>query len=261
MNLNQVKKIVPFIFAFFLCINYTITHAQPEISNNTFQSYQLSSPRVSKAYAQYNEKLKKEFAAKGLNYTSSDIVIRVFKAHSEFEVWAKNKDVDTFSLFKRYNVCARSGNLGPKRWEGDRQVPEGYYFISDFNPKSDFYLSLLVSYPNYSDLILGNKTIPGGDIYIHGGCLTVGCMPMTNEGIEEIYTLCLNARLNGQTNIPVQIFPVRFNKASIDFLAKEYGNDLGRQKFWMNLKAGYDYFERYKKILPVMYDPQGKYIF
>ena len=261
MKRSSIKNSFSLIFVFSLLLCSTVLFAQAELNTNNFQSYQLTSPRVAKAYAQYNEQLSREFAARGLNYASSDILIRVFKAHSEFEVWAKNKGVDTFTLFKRYNVCAQSGGLGPKRVEGDRQVPEGFYFISDFNPKSDFYLSLLVSYPNYSDLILGNKTIPGGAIYIHGGCLTVGCMPMTDVGIQEIYTLCLNSRLNGQTNIPVQIFPVRFNKESIGFLAQQYGDDLARQKFWMNLKSGYDYFERNRKILPVMYDPQGKYVF
>lgn len=261
MKWRLVKNSFSLAFVFSLLFGTTVLFAQTELNKNDFQTYQFSSPRVAKAYAQYNDQLKREFTAKGLNYESSDILIRVFKAHSEFEVWAKNKDVDTFTLFKRYNVCAQSGGLGPKRVEGDRQVPEGYYFISDFNPSSDFYLSLLVSYPNYSDLILGNKTGPGGAIYIHGGCLTVGCMPMTDSGIQEIYTLCLNSRLHGQTNIPVQIFPVRFNRESIGFLTQQYGGDLSKQKFWMNLKSGYDYFERNKKILPVMYDPQGKYVF
>lgn len=261
MKWRLVKNSFSFLITLLFCS--TLLFAQTTTPSNTsdFQTYQLSSPRVAKAYAQYNDQLKREFAAKGLNYESSDILIRVFKAHSELEIWVKDKDVDTFTLFKQYNVCAQSGGLGPKRVEGDRQVPEGFYFISNFNPSSDFYLSLLVSYPNYSDMVLGNKTLPGGSIYIHGGCLTVGCMPMTDAGIQEIYTLCLNSRLHGQTNIPVQIFPVRFNKESIGFLTQQYGNDLSTQKFWMNLKSGYDYFERYKKILPVMYDPQGKYVF
>ena len=257
----SIKNILVLIFVFSFLLSSTALFAQKEKNFNDFQTFQFAAPRVAKAYSQFNDQLKREFTNRGLNYAASDIMIRVFKAHSELEVWAKNRDVDTFMLFKKYNVCAQSGGLGPKRIEGDRQVPEGFYFISDFNPRSDFYLSLLVSYPNYSDLILGNKQTPGSAIYIHGGCLTVGCMPMTDVVIQEIYTLCLNSRLNGQTNIPVQIFPVRFNKESIGFLSQEYGGDLERQKFWMNLKSGYDYFERNRKILPVMYDQQGKYVF
>jgi murein L,D-transpeptidase YafK len=237
------------------------TTTQAQSDNSLFKSYQMGAPRVAKAYAQYNENLKKAFEAKGLAYPPSDVYIRSFKAHNEFEVWVKNPDVDTYTLFKEYKICALSGSLGPKRWEGDRQVPEGLYFISDFNPKSDFYLSMLLNYPNYSDLILGNKSTPGGDIYIHGGCMTVGCLPMKDEGIQEIYTLCLNAKLNGQNNIPVHVFPVRFNKAGINFLGREYAEDTTKQKFWINLKAGYDYFEKNRMILPVMYTPEGKYVF
>lgn len=250
-----------FLSVLFLLFGSQHVSGQGDFSTDNFQAYQFSAPRVAKAYSDYNNKLKAEFHEKHLSYPPEEMVIRVFKAHNEFEIWVKNKNTDTFSFFKKYNICALSGVLGPKRWEGDRQVPEGYYFISDFNPKSDFYLSLMLSYPNYSDLILGNKSNPGGNIYIHGGCVTIGCMPMTNEGIEEIYTLCLAARLNGQINIPVQVFPVRFNKTGLDFLGREYGDDINRQRFWINLKAGYDYFETTHKILPVMYNTQGKYVF
>jgi murein L,D-transpeptidase YafK len=247
-----------------LCITLMLlpgvpVHAQWDAQS--FKNFQLAHPRVAKAYNQYNDKLRKEFEDKGLSYPPEEIYIRSFKAHNEMEVWAKEKGNDTFTLFKTYKICALSGVLGPKRWEGDRQVPEGFYFISDFNPTSEFYLSMLLNYPNYSDQILSNKQTPGGDIYIHGGCVTVGCMPMTDSGIQEIYTLCLNARVNGQTNIPVHIFPVRFNRTGLNFLGREYQDDVAKQRFWINLKAGYDYFEKTHTLLPVMYNEEGKYVF
>jgi murein L,D-transpeptidase YafK len=251
-----------FFFLAFILISFIgIQPITAQSDNTSFKNIQLAAPRVAKAYAQYNEQLKKQFEAKGLNYPPNNIYIRAFKAQNEFEVWVKNKDADTFSLFKLYKICALSGSLGPKRWEGDRQVPEGFYFISNFNPNSDFYLSLLLNYPNYSDMLLGNKADPGGDIYIHGGCVTVGCMPMQDAGIQEIYTLCLNAKFNGQNNIPVHVFPTRFTKAGLNFLGREYADDVSRQRFWINLKAGYDYFERTHKLYPVMYNQEGKYIY
>src|SRR5690554_3362072 len=243
----------------FMAFTPFFTFAQQGKSN--FENFQFNAPRVSQAYAQYNDVLRKEFTEKGLAYPPKEMLIRAFKAHNELEIWVKNNDDDTFTLFKDYSICALSGTLGPKRWEGDLQVPEGFYFISDFNPRSDFHLSLLLNYPNYSDLLLGNKQTPGGAIYIHGGCMTVGCLPMTDQGIKEIYTLSLVAKLNGQNNIPVHVFPIRFNKVGINFLGREYGRDQDRQKFWINLKAGHDYFERHKKIPPVMYNQEGKYIF
>lgn len=235
--------------------------SQDRIYRKEFNQKQLNSPRVAAAYAKHDPLLREAFKKKGLNYPADNIYIRSFKATNEMEIWVKNKDADTFTLFKKYDICALSGSLGPKRWEGDRQVPEGFYFISDFNDRSDFHLSMLINYPNYSDLILGNKMTPGSAIYIHGGCYTVGCLPMTNEIIEEIYILSLTTKMNGQNNIPVHVFPVRFNETSIGFLAKEYGEDLEKQKFWLNLKVGYDYFEKNKNIFPVMYNQDGKYVF
>lgn len=251
-----------FLFAVLCSLAVTaVVRAQVNTDISVFKAYQMSMPRVSQAFSQFNDVLKKEFEQKGLVYPPKDIYLRSFKAQNELEVWVKNPGADTFSFFKLYKVCALSGSLGPKRWEGDRQVPEGLYFINHFNPKSDFHLSMLVSYPNYSDMVLGNKDKPGGDIYIHGACYTVGCLPMTDNIIKELYILCLNARFQGQNNIPIHIFPTRFNKASVGFLAKEYGKDEDKHRFWLNLKAGYDYFEAHKKVLPVMYTKDGKYVF
>lgn len=235
------------------------SYAQDDIQ--AFRNFQFSFSRVSNAYMQYNDELQKMFTDKGLSYPPKDIYIRSFKAQNEMELWGRDNPEDEYQLVKNYRICALSGILGPKRVEGDRQVPEGFYFIEDFNPKSDYHLSMLVSYPNYSDKVLGDKRKPGGDIYIHGGCMTVGCMPMTNDIIKELYVVCLNAKLNGETYIPVHIYPTRFDRVGLNFLGRQYATDEAKQRFWVNLKRGYDYFERNHKLQPVMYSPEGDYIF
>ena len=248
-----------FLYSFLiLALSVNTTYAQDDVQ--AFRNFQLSFNRVSQAWLKYNDTLQKMFASKGLSYPPKDIYLRTFKAQNELELWGRDDVEDPYKLVKTYRICALSGILGPKRTEGDRQVPEGYYFIDDFNPKSDFFLSLLISYPNYSDMLLSDKKKPGGDIYIHGGCVTIGCMPMTDIGIQELYTLCLNAKLNGQTNIPVHIFPTRYTQAGLNYLGREYGSDTTKQRFWVNLKNGYDYFERNQQIQPVMYSPEGKYL-
>jgi len=230
--------------------------AQSEVDN--FRNSQFSSSRVTDAWRKYDDSLAKEFRKKSIAYPPKDIFLRAFKSQNEMELWARNNSTSEYRLIKTYRICAISGTLGPKRFQGDRQVPEGYYFIDEFNSKSDYYLSLLLSYPNYSDKILGMGNL-GGDIYIHGGCVTVGCMPMTNDGIQEIYTLCLNAKLNGEENIPVHIYPTRLNKNGMAYLNREYPNDPARLQFWSDMKVGYEYFEKYHKLLPVMYTPDGRY--
>lgn len=248
-------------YCLLLAFCFTGINAQAQDETQTFRNFQFSFNRVSQAWLKCNDSLGKLFRSRDIQYPPHEVYVRSFKSNNEMEIWARNDDTSRFTLVKRYQVCALSGILGPKRLEGDHQVPEGLYFIEDFNPKSDFYLSLLINYPNYSDLVLGDKKRPGGDIYIHGGCVTVGCLPLTDQFIQEFYVICLSAKLNGQHYIPVHIFPTRFNKQGLNFLGRTYTGDLEKQRFWVNLKAGYDYFERHHKILPVMYTAEGKYVF
>jgi murein L,D-transpeptidase YafK len=85
-------------------------------------------------------------------------------------------------------------------------------------------------------------------------------MPMTDEGIQELYTLCLNAKVNGEENIPVHIYPTRLTDKGMAYLAREYAGYNEKQEFWNTLRASYDYFEKHHKLLPVMYGPDGKYV-
>lgn len=234
-------------------------HVAAQNDAQSFKSFQLSCGRVTGALNKYNDTLEKEFKKKNVAWPAKDIYLRAFKSQNEMELWARNSDNSEYKLIKTYHICAISGLLGPKRAQGDRQVPEGFYFIEEFNPKSDYYLSLLLNYPNYCDQVTGKDKL-GGDIYIHGGCVTVGCLPMTDAGVQELYAVCLNAKINGDEYIPVHIFPTRLTKNGMSYLSREFPNDPGRQQFWANLKTSYDYFEKNHKLLPVMYSPDGKYI-
>ncbi|MGX5816849.1 L,D-transpeptidase family protein [Chitinophaga lutea] len=231
-------------------------------AQQTFLDNQKMFPRVGMAFREKEEQLKAEFAKKGIPYPAKQIYIRSFKLDSELEIWGRNNVTDTFRLLKSYRVCSLSGKMGPKRKEGDRQVPEGFYYINDFNPNSSFHLSLGINYPNYSDKILADQKKPGGDIYIHGSCLTVGCIPLTDDFIEEVYIMAVQAKHNGQDFIPVHVFPVRFgNSRSMDYLGSVSLADNESQKFWLNLKSAYDYFEKNRRLPVVMVNSQGKYVY
>jgi murein L,D-transpeptidase YafK len=232
----------------------------PQYPDNNFFQSQKNAARVNTALNTCDNEWKRICKEKKLNYPNIEIFMREFKADSKLEIWGRNNSEDTFTLIKEYPVCVLSGKMGPKRREGDLQVPEGFYFIDEFNANSNYYLSLLVSYPNYSDLVKGDKEAPGGAIYIHGSCVTVGCMPVTDDLIKEIYTIALQCRTNGQLYIPVHIFPTRFNRYGLDYLGKFYKEN-DNQRFWINLKKGYDYFEANKKLFPVMYDEAGNYAY
>jgi murein L,D-transpeptidase YafK len=227
----------------------------------TFLSQQLQYPVFQSAFEKKDSVLRKEFEAKGLHYPAHYIYLRSFKYDSYLEVWVKSRATDTFALFKRYPICALSGTMGPKRREGDRQVPEGFYFINEFNPRSAYHLALGLNYPNFSDRSHGDRANPGNGIYIHGSCVTEGCIPLTNPEIDEVYVLAVHARNLGQNYIPVHIFPVQFNnKGSVAYLDKHSSSDGVSQQFWLKLKEAYDDFNANHRLPLILFDEKGNYL-
>ena len=242
-----------FVVVFFLSIH--------SFAQQTFVATQKTFTRVDAAFKQKEDSLKKQFAKAKLNYPPQQMYLRSFKYDSELEVWIKENNKDSFSLFKTYKICALSGSLGPKRIEGDYQVPEGFYSINQFNPKSIYHLSLGINYPNTSDAILSDSVRPGGDIFIHGNCVTTGCIPIKDQYIEELYVLatqCINA---GQDFIPIHIFPIRFNNVkSFRYLAQQSKDNVAYQKFALNMQEAFDYFNQHKKIPTVAVADNGDYV-
>ena len=151
-------------------------------------------------------------------------------------MWAASEAGGQMRHVTSYTVCAASGELGPKRREGDRQVPEGFYTIQYLWPNSAFYLSMKVGYPNHSDRILGDKRMPGSDIMIHGGCASIGCLAMSDERIEELWVMGLAA--NERSRIAVHLFPTRDPAALAEH--PDYGK---HRDFWDNIYQGHELFE------------------
>lgn len=241
---------VVFVFAFL------IVNAQM-----SFLDDQKSNARVAFAFKSKEDTLEKQFEKQGLQWPPKQLYIRSFKYDSRLEVWVRNNNKDVYKLFKTYRICALSGGLGPKRIEGDYQVPEGFYYINLFNPKSTYHLSLGLNYPNASDQLLSDSLKPGNDIYIHGTCITVGCIPIMDNQIEELYLLASYAKNNGEDFIPVHIFPVRFNNPhSVEYLDKVSKGDTEYQRFTKRLKEVYDYFELHKKLPLISVNKKGEYV-
>ena len=244
-----------FIFLFFLLIRDTT------IGQNSFIQSQRSISKVAYVFRAKEDTLRKQFAAANMEWPPRQIYIRSFKYDSQLEVWVRNSNKDQYRLFKTYKVCALSGALGPKRIEGDYQVPEGFYCISSFNPRSNYHLALGLNYPNASDILLSDSLKPGGGIYIHGNCVTVGCIPIQDNQIEELYILASYARDNGEDFIPVHIFPIRYSSAKSNiYLSKAIKDDKDYQHFEVKIKEVYDYFEQYKKLPLISVNKRGEYV-
>jgi murein L,D-transpeptidase YafK len=230
-------------------------------SQNSFLQSQKSSLRLASIYNSKEDTLQKEFEAKGLKWPAKYVYIRSFKYDAQLEIWVKNEVKDKYKLFKTYKVCMQSGTMGPKRLQGDYQVPEGFYYINEFNPHSNYHLSLGLNYPNASDRILSDSLHPGDAIYIHGSCVSVGCIPVTDNDIEEIYIIASYAKANGEDFIPVHVFPIRYNqRKSWEYFRLNSKNNSSLQKFALQLKDAFDKFEETRQVPLVLIDHKGDYV-
>ncbi len=251
-------------YTFTLVILFFITqwiNGQTAAPKFNFIEYQRTFPRINEALKKKEDTLRKQFIQKKLKWPVQNIYLRSFKYDSQLEVWVKYSDQEPYKHFKTYKVCAMAGTLGPKRMQGDYQVPEGFYYINEFNPRSSYHLSLGLNYPNPSDKVLSDSLLPGGDIYIHGKCVTTGCIPIMDNQIEELYILAAHARNQGQEFIPVHIFPVHFkHPKSTEYLSKYLKEFPEYTHLVHQLKAGYQYFEKTRRLPVIMIGENGEYI-
>lgn len=251
-------KLLPWFNGYLVCFAFFF-------SNNLYAQTSFTEPikvtGKAPVYSKLEDTLKQQFKTKRLTWPPQFVYIRSFKFDRMLELWVKNKNTDSFTLFKTYNVCMQSGQIGPKRSEGDNQVPEGFYYINEFNPRSTYHLALGLNYPNASDKVLSNPKKPGGDIYIHGNCVSTGCIAIQDYPIEEVYMLASLAKTNGQDFVPVHIYPVNYGiKKSLEYLTESIKGRQAVSKSILSIKAAYDYFEKKKKLPVIMVDKKGDYI-
>lgn len=185
----------------------------------------LTADRVATARTERAADVKQLWQEAGLKAPPTEVYLRAFKKEKVLELWGGPRG-KPLTLIKSYPFCAASGDLGPKRREGDLQVPEGFYEVAQFNPTSNFHLSLKVSYPNASDKVLSDAEHPGGLIYLHGGCASVGCIAITDPAIEEVYLTAFDASTRP---IHFDIFPSK---------------DCEESDFSKQLKPGLSTFEK-----------------
>ncbi|MDP4024714.1 hypothetical protein Q8W71_18970 [Methylobacterium sp. NEAU 140] len=173
-------------------------------------------------------------AQKGAS-AASPVLFRAFKKESEIEVWKRGPS--GYVYIKTFPICRWSGQLGPKRRNGDRQVPEGFYAVGkgQMNPNSRYHLSFDVGYPNAYDRAHGGT---GSAIMVHGICSSMGCFAMTNGTVGEIYAIARDALAGGQAAFQFQAYPFRM---TAEAMARHRTDP--NYPFWRNLKEGYDRFE------------------
>lgn len=151
------------------------------------------------------DKLSHYFGKAKVAYPPREVALIAYKQEKKLELWARDKG--EFRLIRDYFIIAASGDAGPKLRQGDRQVPEGVYRITDLNPNSHYHLSMRLNYPNEFDLIhadLDGRSNLGSDIFIHGKDASIGCLAMGDTAIRELFVLTAQV---GVANVKVVITP------------------------------------------------------
>lgn len=150
--------------------------------------------------------LRKFFKNANVNYPPKEIALLAFKKEKNIELWAKDEE-NKWHFIHHYPLTASSGQLGPKLREHDRQIPEGIYRLTMFNPYSSMHLSMQINYPNQFDkehASRDGRQRLGGDIFLHGKDLSVGCLAIGNHAIDQLFLL---VRRVGLANTKVIIAP------------------------------------------------------
>lgn len=164
-------------------------------ATGAFMLLQVRRPRtVADVLAKYGPnaraRLTPHFARARVAYPPKEIAILVFKRERRVAVWARSDA--RWRFIRDYPILAASGHAGPKLRQGDYQVPEGLYRIAHLNPNSNYHLSMKVDYPNAFDRRMAQRdgrTRLGGDIFIHGKDVSIGCVALGDPAIEELFTL------------------------------------------------------------------------
>jgi murein L,D-transpeptidase YafK len=212
----------------------------------------LEAKKVREVRGQRSADVKALLQKAGLTYPVDEVYLRAFKKERTVELWA-SKAGQPMVLVKSYPVCAASGELGPKRKEGDLQVPEGLYEVPEFNPYSDYHLSMKVSYPNASDRLRSDPKRPGGLIYLHGNCASIGCIAIEDEPIEEVYLISVDAK---RRPIRFDVFPMR-----LDDEACKAAEGQPHEAFWKELEPFFTGFEVGHRPVPFRVNPKtGAYL-
>jgi len=161
----------------------------------------------------------------------SPALIRIFKQEGELELWRQQGN--SFVRVATFEICKFSGVPGPKKREGDRQAPEGFYDITltSLNPHSREWLSINTGFPNAYDRSHGYT---GSALMIHGGCSSIGCYAIKDGPMQDLYASIRDALQAGQQSVQLQIYPRRLG----------WSSDLSgpNADFWQQLKKGSEIF-------------------
>ncbi len=202
MQKIKVKNVTVLLIVAFTLITVTYIYGRSvwHPVYNKFRGKQTARGVVNKYEKVVAKRLKNSFIRAKLTEYPTNLTFIILKKELKLEVWTKVNNSNIF--IKSYPMTAFSGQLGPKLKAGDRQIPEGIYKIIYLNPNSSYHLSMRLNFPNIFDKKMAKRekrTNIGGDIMIHGKAVTIGCIPIGDKGVEELFVLAYNANVKNIT--------------------------------------------------------------
>ena len=172
-------------------------------------------------------RLKPKFENAKLSYPPKKLKLLGLKTEKLLEIYAEGED-HQIRYVCTYPILGTSGVLGPKQREGDKQMPEGFYRIREFEPNSSYHIALRVDYPSPFDKEMGKqdgREKLGSDIMIHGKDRSVGCLAMGDPGAEDIFVLVHDVGLD---NTELIMSPFRFSQATTGSITSGSANMDGK---------------------------------
>lgn len=214
-------------------------------------------PRVKKAYKEKQANLEAALKQQGFTLRKIELLLVSYKKDERLEAWVRTRGQTKYTFFKNYPFAENSGTLGPKRRYGDSQIPEGFYRISYFNPWSNFHLSMKVNYPNKSDKVRGVRGSLGNNIFIHGSVVTIGCIPITDNLIKELFILAVEAKRNRK--VEVLMLPTKLSPSNLNLLLANKNYTQDAKTLWKELAPIYQYFAKHKSLPNIQVNKNGVY--
>lgn len=207
--------------------------------------------RSKAAVERHEAALKRDLMAAGFA-ADAKVYFQIIKADGKMTAYVEEAD-GTYRAFRSWPICRYSGGLGPKRREGDGKSPEGVYRVgpSAMNPASSYHLSFNLGFPNAYDRAQGYT---GSYLMVHGACVSIGCYAMTDDGIEEIWTLIQLAFEGGQRSVPVHIFPFEMTQVNMALARGHAG-----YAFWQEIAPIWAAFDA-SATLPDVRIEAGRYV-
>jgi hypothetical protein len=138
---------------------------------------------------------------------AAPVFLRLIKNTGRLEVWMVRNN--RFVLFRRFKVCGDSDvSPGPRLSAAPNRVPEGIYRINanSLSVRTGRYLGVGIGWPTAVDRSFGAR-LPDGAVLLDGRCAGNGSIGLTDQDMEEVYTLLWAALQAGQSVIQFHIYP------------------------------------------------------